>query len=84
MQQSLKQVKENPTTWIISPIPVQYQMLGGEAKQLAPVELMEWYTSQILADMGIPQEFRQTTFQVVAPTMGLRMFERQWIHLPKD
>jgi hypothetical protein len=83
MQQSLKQVKENPTTWIISPIPVQYQMLGGEAKQLAPVELMEWYTSQILADMGIPQEFRQTTFQVVAPTMGLRMFERQWVHFAK-
>ena len=83
MQQSLKQVKENPTTWIISPVPVQYQMLGGEAKQLAPVELMEWYTSQILADMGIPQEFRQTTFQVVAPTMGLRMFERQWIHFAK-
>ena len=83
MQESLKKVKENPTTWIISPVPVQYQMLGGEAKQLAPVDLMEWYTTQILADMGIPQEFRQTTFQVVAPSMGMRMFERQWIHFAK-
>lgn len=83
MQESLKKVKENPTTWIVSPIPVQYQMLGGEAKQLAPVELMEWYTTQILSDMGIPQEFRQTSFQVVAPSMGMRMFERQWIHYAK-
>ena len=83
MQESLKRVKENPTTWIVSPVPVQYQMLGGEAKNLAPVDLMEWYTTQILADMGIPQEFRQTTFQVVAPSMGLRMFERQWIHFAK-
>lgn len=84
IQQSLRSVKENPTTWIVSPVPVQYQMLGGEAKQLAPVDLMEWYTTQILADMGIPQEFKQTTFQVVAPSMGLRMFERQWIGYAKS
>ena len=83
IQDSLGKVKENPTTWIVSPVPVQYQMLGGEAKQLAPVDLMEWYVTQILSDMGIPQEFRQTSFQVVAPTMGLRMFERQWIHFAK-
>lgn len=83
MQDSVKRVRENPTTWIISPVPVQYQMLGGEAKNLAPVDLMEWYVTQILSDMGIPQEFRQTSFQVVAPTMGLRMFERQWIHFAK-
>lgn len=75
---SLKQVKENPTTWIISPVPIQYQMLGGEGKQLAPVDLMEWYKTGTTADMGIPQEFKQTTFQVVAPSMGMRMFERQW------
>jgi len=84
MRDSLRRVKENPTTWVISPFPVQYQMLGGEAKQLAPVDLMEWYTTQILADMGIPQEFKQTTFQVAAPTMGLRMFERQWVSYTKS
>ena len=83
MQESLRRVKENPTTWIVSPVPVQYQMLGGEAKQMAPVDLMEWYVTQILSDMGIPQEFRQTQFQVAAPTMGLRFFERQWIHFAK-
>ena len=84
MTSSLRRVKENPTTWIVSPVPVNYQMIGGEAKQLAPVDLMEWYTTQILADMGIPQEFKQTTFQVVAPSMGLRMFERQWVMYAKS
>lgn len=78
MESSLRKVKDNPTTWIISPSPVQYQLIGGEAKELAPVDLMEWYVTQIISDMGIPQEFRQTTFQVVAPSMGMRMFERQW------
>lgn len=78
IESSLKRVKENPTTWIVSPVPVQYQMMGGEGKELAPVDLMEWYVTQFNSDTGIPQEFRQTTFQVVAPSMGMRMFERQW------
>lgn len=84
LKEGLKTCKDNPTSWIISPVPISYQMLGGEAKQMAPVDLMEWYTSQILSDMGIPMEFRQTTFQTVAPTMGLRMFEKLWIHFAKD
>ena len=78
IESSLRRVKENPTTWIVSPVPVQYQLIGGEGKELAPVDLMEWYVTQFNSDTGIPQEFRQTTFQVVAPSMGMRMFERQW------
>lgn len=65
---------------MVSPFPLQYQMMGGEAKQLAPVELMQWYEQRIQESMVIPVELRQTTFQSVAPSMGLRMFERQWIH----
>lgn len=84
MSEALRRTKENPTTWVVSPVPVQYQMLGGEAKQLAPVELMDWYVSEILSDMNIPQEFRQSTFQVAAPSMGMRLFERQWIHFAKS
>lgn len=84
IQSSLNKVKSNPSSWIISPVPVQYQMLGGEAKQLAPVDLLEWFSDQILQDLGIPNEFKQTTFQVVAPSMGLRMFERQWVMFAKS
>ena len=84
MQSALRKVKENNTTWVISPVPVNAQLVGGEAKQLAPVDLLEWYTSQIMQDLGIPEEFKQTTFQVVAPSMGLRMFERQWVMFAKS
>ena len=73
----------NPTQWIISPVPVQETQIGGN-KDVIPSELLEYETTQLLADMGIPQEFRQTNFQVVAPTMGLRMFEKQWIHFAKS
>lgn len=84
MQSSLQRVKENPSSWIISPVPVQYQLVGGDAKQMAPVDLMEWYDRQILSDMGVPMEFSQTSFQVVAPTMGLRLYEKLWINFAKS
>ena len=35
--EALKRTKDNPTSWVVSPIPLQYQMLGGESKQMAPV-----------------------------------------------
>lgn len=84
MQSSLKRVKENNSTWVISPVPVNAALIGGEAKQLSPVELMEWYVDQIMQDLGIPSEFKNSSFQVVAPSMGLRMFERQWVMFAKS
>jgi hypothetical protein len=33
----IKGIRNNPSQWVASPFPLQYQMLGGEAKQLAPV-----------------------------------------------
>lgn len=80
IQEALTKTKDNPTTWVVSPFPLQYQMLGGEAKSMAPVQLLQWYQNRILEDMAIPVELRQTSFQQIAPSMGLRMFQRQWIH----
>lgn len=84
IMEAIKGVRQNPTQWVVSPFPLQYQMLGGQAKQLAPVELMKWYQERIMESMAIPMELRQTSFQAVAPSMGLRMFERQWIHYTKS
>lgn len=80
----VRQSRNNPTTWFTSPIPLNYQMIGGEAKQLAPVELLEWKYTQLLSGMSIPMEFKQTSFQMVGPTIGLRMFERMWIHFSRN
>jgi hypothetical protein len=82
MAQAIRNVKGNPSQTIISPVPVSYQRIGGD-KDCIPVDLMEHETSELLAGMGIPQEFRQTDFQVAAPSMGLRMFEKQWVHFAK-
>ena len=82
MQAAIRGRITNPTQWIISPVPVQQEQVGGN-KDVIPVELLEWETSQMLSDISIPQEFKQENFQTVAPTMGLRMFERNWVHFAK-
>jgi len=81
--QGIKGLQNNPTQWLVSPVPINYQAVGGDASRLTPVDLMEYESTQVLANQGIPQEFKQTTFQVVAPSMGLRMFERQHIQFHK-
>jgi hypothetical protein len=84
MLSSLNKTRSNETTWVVSPVPVNTTLIGGEAKQLAPVDLLEWYADQIMQDLSIPMEFKQSSFQVVAPSMGLRMFERQWVMFAKS
>ena len=84
MHSALKKTRENPSTYIISPVAVKAEYIGNDAKNMAPVDLLEWYGNEMYNDMAIPQELRQASFQVVAPSMGLRMFERQWVMYAKS
>ena len=81
---SLKRVRDNPTTFVVSPVPVQTTRVGGDAKELAPVDLLEYTDQQFLSNCNIPQELGQSSFQVVAPTMGMRCFERSWLFFAKS
>lgn len=83
MSQAFRHVKTNPSQTIISPVSVEYTRVGGD-KDCIPADLMEYEMTQFLADTGIPQEFKSTTFQAVAPSMGLRMFEKEWIRFAKS
>ena len=73
--------RRNPTDWNFSPFPLEYQVLGGEAKNLTPVELMEHFEMRLLHSMGIPQEFYKGSFgDKAGPIIGFKMFERTWQH----
>jgi hypothetical protein len=75
----LEEHRQDPTTWHMLPMPLNYQTLGGEAKHLAPVELIERATDILLGSMGIPQEFYRSTISLNGgPPISLRMFERHW------
>ena len=77
----IRKHKMDPTTWHTLPFPLNYQMLGGEARNLAPVELLDRALDNLLSSMGVPQEFYKTSLRMTdSAPIGLRMFERLWGH----
>ena len=78
----LKRHRKNPTDWNFLPVPLKYQVLGGEASQLMPVELLEHYEKKLFNSMGIPQEFQSggLTSGSAGPLIGFKMFEKVWQH----
>jgi hypothetical protein len=70
--------RRNPTGWHFLPYPVEYQVLGGEASRLTPVQMMEHFESRLLNSMGIPQEFYSSSINAAGPIIGFKMFERSW------
>ena len=59
------------------PYPVNYQAIGGDANQLAPVDLLKFTLETLFNTLGIPQEFFVSNLQAAGPPIGLRIFERQ-------
>jgi len=79
----IKRHRANPTDWNFLPVPLEYQVLGGEAASLVPVDTMEHFEKRLLHSMGIPPEFYKTSLQVLqatgaGPVIGFKMFERTW------
>jgi len=84
-QNLIAEHRRNPTGWNSFPFPLAYQILGGEAKNLTPVEMMEHMEQRLLSSMGIPSEFYQTSINANAgPLIGFKMFERVWQHFASE
>jgi hypothetical protein len=81
----LESHRKNPSGWNFFPFALNYQMLGGEAKNLTPVELLEHMEMRLLNSMGIPQEMYSSSFnQSAGPIIGFKMFERVWQHFADE
>ena len=83
VRQMLARHRRNPTGWNFLPFPMEYQVLGGEAANLAPIEIQQHYENRLLHSMGIPQEFYTSSFGNISgnnagPMLGFKMFEREW------
>ena len=70
--------KRDPGMIAISPAPIQYQTLSGDATQFFPREQMEHAMSTLLGSIGIPVEMFQGNMQLNAAPMALRLFENTW------
>jgi hypothetical protein len=70
--------RKDPASWQILPFPVNYQMLGGDANQLAPTELMDQGLETLLNESGTPVELYKGTLSLQAAPVALRLFESTW------
>ena len=81
IENMVEESRRDPTKMHASPFPLNYQIMGGEAKQLVPVEIQQHYRQQLLQNIGFPLEFIQNSIrQSAGPLIGFSIFERTWQH----
>lgn len=77
----LRDHRRDPTTIHALPFPVKMEMMGANGTALAPVELLNQGTDDLLNAQGVPVEFYKGTFQLQTMPAILRLFEMSWGHL---
>ena len=80
----IRRRRRDPAQWNTLPFPVDYQLLGGEARQLAPRELIDQGMETLLNAAGTPVELYRGTLQSQTAPVSLRLFEATWHHLISD
>jgi hypothetical protein len=80
----IRRRRRDPASWQVLPFPVNYQMLGAEANQLAPRDLLDQGTETLLNDAGTPVELYKGSLQLQTAPVALRLFESTWHHLMHD
>lgn len=80
----IRRRRQDPAGWNFLPFPVRYQALGGDAKNLAPVELLDQAQETLLNGGGIPMDMYRGSLQVQAAPVALRLFEANNRHLVLD
>lgn len=80
----LNKRRRDPASWQMLPFPVNYQMLGGDASQLAPTELITQGFDTLLNETGTPVEFYNGSLSMQAAPVALRLFESTHRQLVSD
>jgi len=78
MSGMVEKKRANMTSIEVSPFAIGYELIGGEAKQLAPKESIQQAEQELLNAMGFPQELFAGTLSLQAAPVALRLFEREW------
>jgi hypothetical protein len=77
----LQKHRKDPADWHTLPFPLNYQALGGEAKNLMTHEMLDQGMDELLNAIGIPAEMYRGTLQLQAMPMALRLFQQTWPQL---
>ena len=75
VMRSVERARKDPTGWQWMPLPVNYQLLGGEGKQFVAPELLEQAQADFLNGLGVPVELYRKTLNVQSAPFAARLFE---------
>jgi hypothetical protein len=81
VQAMLRKRRRDPASWNFLSTPIKYQMLGGEARNLAPTDLLEAGITNLLNGFGMPAELYRGTLSLQAALPAIRLFESSWQYL---
>ena len=80
----IRRRRKDPAGLQVLPFPVNFQMFGADANQLAPRDLLDQGMEQLLNDAGTPVELYNGSLQLQTAPVALRLFESTWHHLVHD
>jgi hypothetical protein len=72
----LAQHIRDPGSWHFSPVPLNSQSLGADAKQYAPKDLLDQGYNTLLNGTGVPVEFYNLSLNTTTAPVGLRLMRR--------
>ena len=78
MQKLIQTKRKNITDIAVVPFPIEYKMLGGEAKSLSPKENIAQALDELLNAIGYPAELYRGSLSIQAFPVALRLFEKTW------
>ena len=84
VNQMIKRRRKDPASLQVLPFPVNFQMFGADANQLAPRDLLDQANECLLNDAGTPVELYNGSLQMQTAPVALRLFESTWHHLVHD
>ena len=67
--------RRDPAGWHTLPFAVNYQMLGADANNLVPLDMMTAAQDALLNETGTPVEFYKGTLGMQAAPIALRLFD---------
>jgi hypothetical protein len=80
VMRSVERARKDPTGWQWMPLPVNYQLLGGEGKAFVVPELLEQAQADFLNGLGVPVELYRKTLSAQAAPFAARLFEAGETH----
>lgn len=75
METAIKKHKQDPNHFLVAPMPIGYQAISGEGRNLLVSQELAQAEQTILLGLGVSQELLSGTTNWTSSTVGLRMME---------